>query len=466
MGTSRLGRRKFGEWRRKRSLRKKMSATAIVGLSLAVLAATGAGAATVSLVTNIGNGGSGELVTQGNNVAHKDLIGPKGSGLTQGVTSSSITVGCVYTAADFTGFQAGIQARFNQSNSKGGVDGRKLTLIPCKDDASSVQTNVTENQQLVTQNNVFAVMSLSEDELSGSTNFLSSHQVPYYGWGFNPGFCGYRWGFGWNGCLGGNAIPEPLEVIAGNLSNAIVKASGLAPSKVRFAVQSENSQSGLIGNAQYTALFHKIGSKIVYAKSNYPVSASGVDNTPYAQAIVASDPNIVYLSTPFADVGPLASAIRAAGYKGIIMDFTNYIPGLLQTSSQLASALQGEYVNTQLVPSEQNTAYDQQIATQLGDIGQPKFVTEGAFFGYAEADLFVQQLEAVGHTLNTKTFDQKINDSGFASFTASDGGPGKLVWPAGHYLPSDCASIVKVVGTNYQVVTPFSCYQSYKIQKG
>ncbi len=144
------------------------------------------------------------------------------------------------------------------------------------------------------------------------------------------------------------------------------------------------------------ALFKKIGSTIVYAQHNYPVSASGVDNTPYAQAIVAAKPNIVYLSTPFADVGPLASAIRAAGYKGIIMDFTNYIPGLLQSSSQLASALQGEYVNTQLVPSEQNTAYDQQIATQLGDIGQPKFVTEGAFFGYAEADLFIQQLEQVG----------------------------------------------------------------------
>jgi branched-chain amino acid transport system substrate-binding protein len=463
MGTSRLGRWKFGEWRRRRSLRKKMSATAIVGLGLAVLAASGAGAATVSLVTNIGNAGGGQIVSQANSIAKNDLTGPKGSGLTRGITSTSVTIGCVYTAQDFAGYQQGIQARISQTPS---VDGRKIQLIPCKDDASSVQTNVTDNQQLVNQNQVFSVLSLSEEELTGSTNFLSQNQVPYFGWGFNPGFCGYRWGYGWNGCLGGNAIPEPIEAIAGNLAQAMIDASGISAKNVRFAVQAENSESGTIGNAQYTALFKKLGSTIVYAKANYPTSASGVDNTPYAQAIVASRPNIVYLSTPFADVGPIASALRAAGYHGVIMDFTNYIPGLLQSSSQLADALQNEYVNTQVVPVEQNTAYVQKIESGLGAIGQQKFVTIGSFMGYAEMDALIQMLQATGKTLNTKTFDQKVNGGSFTSFKSSPaGGPGKLVWPAAHYLPADCAAIVQVSGTNYKVTKPFACYQSFKIQK-
>ncbi len=59
MGTSRLGRWKLGEWRRRRSWRRPISATLAIGLGLAVLAAGAVGAATVSLVTNIGNGGSG-----------------------------------------------------------------------------------------------------------------------------------------------------------------------------------------------------------------------------------------------------------------------------------------------------------------------------------------------------------------------------------------------------------------------
>ena len=38
-----------------------------------------------------------------------------------------------------------------------------------------------------------------------------------------------------------------------------------------------------------------------------------------------------------------------------------------------------------------------------------------------------------------------------------------IKWPAGHLLPADCAAIVKISGTNYQVVTPFACYQSLKL---
>jgi branched-chain amino acid transport system substrate-binding protein len=425
-------------------------------------AASSSSSSSSGLVTNIGNGGGGPLAALANSSTPS---GPVGTGLTRGITATSVTVGCVYTADSYSGYQAGIQARFNAVNTSGGIDGRKLTLLPCKDDANSPQTNLEEVQELVNQDSVFAVFSLTQDILAGSTDFLNSNQVPFYGWGFLPGFCGTRWGFGWNGCLGGNALPKsevPHEAIGGSLAEPIIKASGLSDSQVRLAVQSENTESGQVGAAQYSDLFQALGSKVVYNKADFPTTGTP-DVTPYVQAIIASNPNIVYLSTPFNDVGPLAAGLKAAGYKGITMDFTNYIPGLLQASPQLAAALQGEYINTQIVPQEENTPFIQQIQSSLKAIGQQPFVTLGAEMGYIEAELLVEQLQAVGKNLNTKTFDQTVNGGKFTSFATLQGGPGKLEWPAGHLLPADCAAIVKVSGTSFNVVEPFACYQSFKV---
>jgi branched-chain amino acid transport system substrate-binding protein len=415
------------------------------------------------LQTNLGNAGGGALATLGNS---SPLVGPAGSGLTRGITDTSISVGCIYTAANYAGYQAGIQARFASINKGGGIDGRQLNLLtPCKDDANSPQTNLQEVQQLVNQNHVFSVLSLTQDILTGSTDFLNSNQVPFIGWGFLPGFCDARWGFGWNGCLTGNAETKsqmPHEAIAGNLAEAIIKASGMQASQVRLAVQSENTASGQVGAAEYTTIFKALGAQVVYNKADFPTSGSP-DPTPYVQAMMATNPNIVIISTPFNDVGPLVAGLRAAGYHGVSQDFTNYIPGLLQASPPLAQALSGEYVNTQIVPQEESTPFIQQIESDLKAINQQPFVTLGAEMGYIEAELLVEQLQATGKTLNTKTFDKAVNGGGFTSFASLNGGPGKLEWPAGHIFPSDCAAVVKVVGTSYDVVQPFNCYQSFKV---
>jgi hypothetical protein len=385
-----------------------------------------------------------------------------GTGLTRGVTSTSITVGCVYTSKSFPGYAEGLAAKFAAVNKAGGVNGRMITLLPCKDDASTAQTNVQEVQQVVSQNNAFALFSASQAILPGSTDFLNTNQVPFYGWGFLPGFCGTRWGFGFDGCLEGNAATKQQvehAAIQGNLADAIIKASGLPPGQVRLGVQSENTAAGAVGAAQYTTIFKARGAQVVYNQNNFPTTA-GTDVAPYVQAILATHPNIVEISTPFEDVGRLAQGLKAAGYTGITFDFTNYIPGLLQSSPQLAQALQGEYVNAQIVPQEQNTAWTQQEAAELQANGQKPFVTLGGAIAFAEAELFVESLKATGSTLNTKTFDDAVNGGKFTSFASLTGGPGIVKWPAGHVIAADCAAIVQIGGTNYNLKEPFACYNS------
>jgi branched-chain amino acid transport system substrate-binding protein len=452
---------------RRRGKRTAIAVTLVAAAFLTSASISGVASASSSdsqkLTTNLGNGAGGKLVTQANQIAKNNLVGPKGSGLTRGITDSTITIGCVVTSQSYPGFQQGIQARVAAAN-KQKIAGRTIKVLPCKDDGGSVQSTTQANQSLVTQNDVFAVLALSDTEVQAPTNFLNQNQVPFFGWGYEPGFCGTRWGFGWNGCIAGNAVKEPIEAISNaNVAGAMLKAANLKPSQVRFAAQG-NTAAGELGNAQFSALYQALGAKVVYSKADYPTTSSGVDNTPYVQSIMASKPNIVYLSLPFAAIGPLASALKAAGYKGAIMDYDNYVPGLLATSPQLASALQGEYVTTQVVPYEQNTPYIKEIKANLASIGDAKELTLGSFMGYAEADMFIGMLQAVGKNLNTKTFDQKINGGGYVSFKNSmPGGLGKLVWPAGHYLPADCAAVVQVKGTGYRVAQPFTCLQSYKV---
>ena len=135
----------------------------------------------------------------------------------------------------------------------------------------------------------------------------------------------------------------------------------------------------------------------------------------------------------------------------------------LRTAPQLADALQGEYVNTQIVPQEEETPFIKQIEADLEAIGEKPFISLGLEIGYITAQLFVEQLQAVGQTLDTKTFDETVNGGDFTSFGSLEGGPGKLVWPAAHLLPADCAAVVRIDGTKYIVEEPFDCYDSYKV---
>jgi branched-chain amino acid transport system substrate-binding protein len=226
------------------------------------------------------------------------------------------------------------------------------------------------------------------------------------------------------------------------------------------AFQAQNDPSGVFGNALYVPLWKTVGATVAYAQANAPASGT-FDFTPYVQAILATKPNVVILSTAFSLIGGFASALKAAGYKGVIQDYVTYSPGLLQSSPQLTASLQGEYINNQTPPQESNSPYTKQELADLKADGQTPNLTLGASIGWAEAEEFIEMITATGKTLNTKTFDQTVNGGKFTAFTKLPaGGLGQLKWPAAHWLPADCSTIVQVSGTAYKVVVPFKCYSS------
>ncbi|HEX4530230.1 MAG TPA: ABC transporter substrate-binding protein, partial [Acidimicrobiia bacterium] len=337
-------------------------------------------------------------------VQNDPLAGTAGSGLTRGVTSSSVKVGCYLTQQAFSGADDGFKARFERANTNKELPGgRTIDFSACQDDGNNPQTNLQVVQKLAQQDGDFAIVGISPNVLTASTDFVGRSQVPMYGWAITPGMCGNRWVFGFNGCLVTNYPNKKHTVYQANLALGPIEATGQTAAQSKFALQAQDNDSGHSGNETISQLIKLEGAKVVYQEANIPASSAGVSFTPFVQAIKAANPNILLTLTDFQTAPGLTAAMTAGGYTGANVNYVGYVPGLLSTSAQLASAFNGAYVSSQTVPAEQDTAYIKQMQKDLTAINAKtgSFVTLANSIAYAQADLLVSQLKAVGKTLNT-----------------------------------------------------------------
>ena len=390
-------------------------------------------------------------------VKDQPLDGPAGSGLTRGITSTSIKVGCVVLNAFFPGAEGGYAARFDRANAEGGIHGRKIEFSGCTDDGQSADTNLAVSKRLVEQDENFAVMQFSTFATPQVTDYLNSQQVPFFGWGFIPGFCGTRWGFGFNGCVVSNGVTS-LKYGWGATSNTYpIVASDIGYENAELALLGTDNDASRSANADMAKIVEANGGKVVFNKS--PMPLTGVtDYTPYVRPVIAANPNALLVNIGLADLGKVIAALRAGGYKGLITNPSGYQPGLLEAQPALAAALEGSYSVSYTTPIEQSTPYNTQMLKDLEATKTPP--GQGSIFAYAQADLLVQMLTAAGKDLNTKTFDQAVNGGDFVY--ESDGGPASLPYPAGHFSGADCTAAMQIVEGKYVVKGTYSCFKSVK----
>jgi len=283
------------------------------------------------------------------------LNGAVGTGKTRGITSNSIKVGCEFNQAQFAGADDGYKARFERANRDDELFGRKIVFSACQDDASNTQNNLTIAKRLVEQEGDFAIMSISANELPGTTDYLNAQEVPYYGWGFLPGFCAQRWGFGFNGCLIANySGTQKHVVLQAALSDPAIKASGVAAKDTKVAIQDGEDDSGKIAQGGYQQLFELRGATVTYNKANMPVPGPPADFSPFVSDVMSGNPTLVITSVNFQSFAGFTAALKQGGFKGTNANFVGYVPGLLGSpaGAQLASALDGAFVVTQIVPQE------------------------------------------------------------------------------------------------------------------
>jgi branched-chain amino acid transport system substrate-binding protein len=376
----------------------------------------------------------------------------------RGVTSSEIAIGAISTTSNWPGVGDGAKARFDRANKEGGVNGRKIKFLGERDDGNDPTRNLDIAKSLVQSDKVFAMLNVSTALLPATSDFLEQEKVPYIGWGFMPGYCGSKYGFGLNGCLNGPAFKTPGAEANLSLTEPIIKASGKKAADLKVALQCGDDPGGKPGCVQFQFLFEKAGAKVVYNKQDMTQPGPAKDFTPYVSAIMATNPDIVFYGVDFANTVGLASALKAAGFKGLGQSFITYIPGVLETSADLAKSLDGSYANSQFPPQEENTAAITQALADLTASGAKPNFTQGVQLGYWSADILLQMLKAVGSNLTPTSFEAKIN-GGF-KYQPPAGGMGPVSFPGDHVKPTPCAALVKIANAKFEVVSPFACYSS------
>ncbi|MGE0137244.1 MAG: ABC transporter substrate-binding protein [Ilumatobacteraceae bacterium] len=398
--------------------------------------------------------------------ASNPLAGTEGSGSTRGVSDDTVKIGCIFEVANYAGFEEAITARF----AEGPINGRTLELVPCEDDAGDPANTLTIAKRLVEQEKVFGIITATQGTTPALSTYLNENEVPYIGWGFTDAFCGKRWGFGFDGCLNG-LFSDPAEVPQAFLNPYLVQPmvdnAGMDPSEVRAAIIGSDNDGGRAGNANYSRLFEDLGATVVYAEAVVPVPGPTTDYTPFVQAALDKDPNVVLISTQFSDVGGLTAALKSAGFEGAIMNFVAYVPGLLDALPQLAEALEGTYVLASLVPQEQQNGYIKIVEDSLEAAGTEtgRFITFGGSLGYLMGDQMSAMIEASGEQLDTATFDAAVNGGDYTYTSPGEGGPCSLPYPGAHYFSASGSALVKVEGGKFSVVAPYTCYSPYEIER-
>ena len=381
--------------------------------------------------------------------------GPAG----RGVTATSIKIDVIASLTSpqgpvFPGFDTGVKARYEAINKAGGINGRMLVLGHVYDDATNATQDLNDVKEAIQQDKAFALIVGANGFTQQGADFAAANQTPVIGWGFSTPFCNQKWTFGFTGCLVSTTQAN------GSLTAPLILNAGVPPAQVKVALQAANDDVGKGGNAQDKFLIAKQGAKVVYDQANIPDATAVTDYSPYATAIKASGANVVIINTNFGDVIGLTSALKQAGFEGKIMNYATYVPGLLGSSQSVASALSGAYVMTQEPPQESETAAIKQIEADLTAIGQKPFITLGATVGYWTADVLIAMIQKTGANLTGSALEAAVN-GGFSYAPAAAGGIGTVAFPQDHSQAVPCSSLLEVVGTQYKVVSPFTCYENY-----
>jgi branched-chain amino acid transport system substrate-binding protein len=374
-------------------------------------------------------------------------------------SKEALKIGGVAQVGNFSGIEEGAKARIEKANETC-VQGHKLEWVGMRDDASDSQKNIDALRDLVENEGVFAVIATSANLTTPSTNYLAEKKVPYFGWGFMPGFCGAEsWGYGFNGCLSGFALDAlgALELEGAQLNGSLTGPNAELLQKdldeYTLVVLNSGDEAGALGDAQYSALW---GSDQLLAKESVPVQGV-TDFTQYVNLIKQHNPDVVVVSVDFATAIKLKAAIIQSGYEGAVVDYVTYIPGLLDSSADTAAALEGGYSNSQFPASEDGGQATKDIAAALEAIGEAPFVTQGASIGWWSTDVMIQMLEDIDGDITPDSF-RTLAESGW-EYEPVEGGIGPISYPDGHTNPAPCAGLVKVEGGKYVSAVEFQCYE-------
>lgn len=372
---------------------------------------------------------------------------------TRGVSADEVRVGAVTALKTAQGIEPfpgqceGAEARFERANSEGGVNGRMISWLGCKDDGSDRDRNRQLMQEMVENEEAFALLPVASQGFF-SEDYLNEQHVPYFGFGFQPGFCGYDHPFAFGNtltvcppeALPGHAVSTPGQSLA--LAEALGKEN---LSGVKVVVVYEDTPSSKAGIPIVNRQFVDAGADLVATFSNLPAPPAPpvTDFTPYVNDVVGESPDLVVLITGPENQLGMTGALKGAGFGGDIAGY-NFSDARIFEAANLVDILDGTYqINVGIGnPVFGGEAFDA-IRADLDAAGSTDVpISGGVLIGYSAADMFLDVLAKVPEPLTAEAFVNTIN----AGYQYP--GLGNAVcasnWPMTHYGGPFCYSVMKL----------------------
>jgi len=317
---------------------------------------------------------------------------------TPGVTANTITLGLITEltgpgATVGTGMVRSAQARIDQLNAEGGVDGRKIKLI-VRDDGTNPATDSTATADLISKG-VFGVIDDSAVTFGGS-KLLQQAGVPVTGGAYD----GPEWYEQPNTNM--FSISGPGDAKDPQYDNFAVFAKdhgGTKCAAVGYGI-SPSSQASASG---FELSCEREGLKNALLDTSVPFGTVNV--TTLVLQIKASGANVLWLpldgNTNFA----IMTGLKQAGVKmKVVINATGYGQTLLNDTSAVPAA-QGAWFLATGVPIESKTpatkAFQSALAKYAHYTGVPDFTW---YEGWGGADLMIKGLELAGKNPTQSAF--------------------------------------------------------------
>lgn len=380
-----------------------------------------------------------------------------------GVTDTSIKVGGVLTKTSASGYstkdaEIGAKARFERANAAGGVHGRKIEFLGAEDDNQVAAKGDAAAKKLVQKDGVFALVPVHAPNFGGAT-FLEGQGVPWFGWATGPQWCGTKTGFGYNGCLAPKSGAGSQTWWGRQMADLLGGADGKT-----VYVQTSDSSGSKYGGTTISQSFVAAGFTLVGLNSALPAAAPPPDWLPYVDKIMTSNggkaPDIVVsiiAGTKF-NVG-LYTALKKAGYTGVLSDATSYDAAILKDPAT-AAAMEGVITAPMFEPFESADPAIAQLRQDVEKVSPGTPLTQHLAIGYWAADIFLKVLEQAGKDLTREKFLATAN----GGFTYENPGFGKIEYPKDHSEPNGCGALVKLEGGAYTVAKNMKCFDNVPLK--
>ncbi|WP_232794118.1 ABC transporter substrate-binding protein [Pseudofrankia saprophytica] len=370
----------------------------------------------------------------------------------RGVTPTSVKIGGLVSltspaGAAFGDVPAGAKARFARANAQGGVNGRQIDFLDTRDDGSDAARTADQARALVEKDQPFA--SIVTTTGGNYIDSFCSEVMPFFGWGTNPGFCGNAIGFGITGCQAPTSGSQRSVDTGGALTVANALPAGASKTLALIGLDNDSARQGIITVRQG---FETAGFKAVYEKTPIPVSGL-TDPTPIVSAVMQADagkpPAVVFFVAQFGDATKLSGALKAAGYKGLVVSpiYDPRVSGIPELDGTYALLQWQGGFNTD-VPGVA------QMATDIEKYSSGTALSLTAMAGYWAADMLVTALQKTGKDLTVDSFLKTLNGASYTNYVA--GALPETRWPVNHLAPAPCETLAHLTNGKW-AAPPLQC---------